>query len=715
MRTKQTYNERNEYMTHLHEKDYGKEMKQSFIDYAMKTITDRALPDVRDGLKPVHRRILYGMKAMGLTSDKAHKKSARIVGDVMGKYHPHGDSSVYESMVRLSQDFSVRLPLVDGHGNFGSIDGDEAAAMRYTEARLSKEANWLLDGLEKNMVDFRPNYDDSEKEPVVLPARFPHLLINGSEGIATGMVTNIPTHNPNEVADAWLYVLKHKNPTIKGIMKHLSAPDFPKGSVIANEEEMKSFYKTGTSRVITRGDYTIEDAPYGKKNVVFHKLPAKAVGSKGNLVNHLIEKVNNKTLNEVTDIRDESSKEGVRLVIELRKGVDVSAFLNKLWVKTNMQDSQRLHFLVLVDGQPQTINILDYFNYFTAFQKELIVRDHTFLLNKVQKRLHLVKGYLYAHEHMDAIIDTIRGSETIEDSRNCLMSGSTDGITFKLKKNEKEAIRFSFSKEQAEAILSMRLQKLVGMEKASLEKEKKELEKKETQYKEILKSEEKQVKLCIDEAKKFKDTFGVTATRMTTITTKSTKAVEVEVDKRDVVAIVDRFGLVKLVDKKETNDETILFQLDTNTLSKVAVFTNKGNMYQVKCKDIPEGKKSDRGVPIQLLAKMSPDETILFATTDDDIDKQSFIFVSQKGKGKLVEGKEFETNRTQLLASKIQNKDELVAVLPYSGKSELRIQTYKEKEYDVLVKDIPSYGRNAIGNYLLRLSKEDRITKVSFK
>ena len=700
--------------TNIIETDYTKEMKQSFIDYAMTTITDRALPDVRDGMKPVHRRILYGMSAMGLVQQKPHKKSARIVGDVMGKYHPHGDSSVYMAMVRLAQDFSLKLPLVDGHGNFGSIDGDEPAAMRYTEARLSKMAEWLLNDLDKNTVNFRPNYDDSEREPTVLPARFPNLIINGSEGIATGMSTSIPTHNPKEVADAWLYVLERKRPTLKGVMKHLSAPDFPMGGAIVNQEEMENFYKTGTARILTRGEYTVEDAPYGKKLIVFHSLPAKAVGSKTNLINHLIAKVNDKTLDEVTDIRDESSREGTRLVIEVRKGTKVEHFMNKLWVKTNLQDSNRAHFLVLVNGEPQTLNILEYFQHYVVFQKELIERHHQYLLNQTNTRLHLVEGLLMAHQHMDAVIEALRGSKTVEDSKKCLMAGETEGVTFRLKKNENIARKFSFSKEQTEAILAMRLQKLIGLEKEALEKEHAELLKKKAHHESVVQYEEKRTELAIEEAKTFKKAFeGVK--RLTSVTTQTTKAVKEIVNVREVYAVIDRFGLIKLVDRPIEGDDTVKIQLKTDTAGRIAVFTNTGNMYHIRCKDIPEAKKNDRGVPLQLLAKMKPEEVSIFATTDLDFKKSSYIFISEKGKGKLVEGKEFITNRLKYAGTKLMKDDKLVTVIRYDGSATITIETYKENNKEIPIKDIPIFGRNAQGNYLFRLGKDDKVVNATFK
>ena len=416
------------------EKEYVKEMKQSFIDYSMATITDRALPDVRDGFKPVHRRVLYGMKALGIASDKPHKKSARIVGDVMGKYHPHGDSSIYEAMVRLAQDFSMGVPLVDGHGNFGSVDGDPAAAMRYTEARLSQTSEFLMEDLEKGVVDFVPNYDESEIEPAVLPARFPNLLINGIEGIATGMKTSIPTHNPTEVMDAVLYCLKTANPTLEGILEHISAPDYPMGGVIINEEEVKKFYTTGYGNVLMRGRYHIEDGTYGKKMIVFTELPKKSIGSKTKLLNSLINLANDKVLEEASDIRDESSREGIRLVIEVRKGTDIDDFMNKLWLKSKLQDSEGVQFLVLVDGAPKTITLDEYFRIYVAFQHELMGKRHAYLIEKNSARLEIVEGLLKAHDEIDAVIEAIRGAKTLADAKACLTAGDTTKIEFRMKK-----------------------------------------------------------------------------------------------------------------------------------------------------------------------------------------------------------------------------------------------------------------------------------------
>lgn len=694
------------------EKDYNKEMKQSFIDYAMKTITDRALPDVRDGMKPVHRRIMYGMKELRLTNDKAHKKSARIVGDVMGKYHPHGDSSVYMAMVRLSQDFSVKLPLVDGHGNFGSIDGDSPAAMRYTEARMSKMAEWLLADMDKEVVEYRSNYDDTEREPVVLPARFPHLLINGSEGIATGMATNIPTHNPTEVANAWIYALKTKRPTIKGMMKHINAPDLPMGGQIVNEEEMQDFYRKGQARIMTRGVYHVEDAGYGKQSIVFTEMPKKSVGNKNGLVNHLIQKVNDKTLDEVTDIRDESSREGMRLVIEVRKGTEIESFVNKLWVKTNLQDSERIQFLVLVDGQPETLNILEYFKHYVSFQKELITNEHTYLLKRTNKRLHLLAGLIKAHDRMDTVIDVIRGSDTVEESKNCLMNGDTTGIDFRLKRYEGEASQFCFSEEQAEAIMSMRLQKLVGMEREKLVDEQATLNERKKEYEEILSSDERLTELCVQDAERFKKEFQ--SPRVTTVTTKDVKQVIAKVNVRDVVLSIDRFGLVKMMDEVDSADEGVRFQLETRTDRRLSVFTSQGNLYQVKCEDIPQTKKTDRGTPIQLLAKMSPDEAILYATVDDQLDGSAFLFITKHGNVKLVEGKEFATNRSKLKATNLQKRDEVACVLPYKGEAELAFVTYKERGLRVKAKELPVFGRNTKGNMLARLGDDDHITAASF-
>lgn len=689
----------------IREREYKKEMSQSYIDYAMTTITDRALPDVRDGLKPVHRRLLFGMRMLGITPDKPHKKSARIVGDVMGKYHPHGDSSLYDAMVRMAQDHSLYVPLVDGHGNFGSIDGDSAAAMRYTEARLSKAGDMMLNDLEKDVVEFRPNYDDTEREPAVLPARFPNLLINGVEGIATGMSTNIPTHNPTEVAEALLYVLKTKNPTIDGVMKHLSAPDFPYGGLIINEEEVKEFYRTGYGRVVMRAKHHTEPASYGKTKIVITEIPKKSMGSKTRLLNTIIELVNDRTLDEVVDVVDESNREGIRMVIEVRKGTDIDDFLNKLWLKTKLQDSERMQFLVLVDGQPKTISVLEYFQHYIAFQEELTYKRYTYLLNRTNARLEVVQGLITAHGMIDAVIDAIRGSKTTQDAENCLVHGNVTNISFSMVKNRKLAENFSFTQSQTEAILNMRLQRLIGLEMEKLDKEQKLLLKQQKEAHEILTKPARLMKELVKDAEEIKKLYPWE--RRSAVTTASTRKILQKKVVRNVTVVVDRFGYIKLTEDKVDEKDQVTFKKEATSNDKVVVFTNKGNIYQLKVKDIPSGKKKDRGTPLQVLAEMDDDEVMLHVTVDTAFEEAKFLFLTKMGNSKVVNGTEFKTIRKKLQGTRLQDEDVLVAVLPVTEKQEVVVLTHRGRGVRTKVNGIVQAKRNTIGNKIARLPKED--------
>ncbi len=693
------------------EKEYVKEMKQSFIDYSMATITDRALPDVRDGFKPVHRRVLYGMKALGIASDKPHKKSARIVGDVMGKYHPHGDSSIYEAMVRLAQDFSMGVPLVDGHGNFGSVDGDPAAAMRYTEARLSQTSEFLMEDLEKGVVDFVPNYDESEIEPAVLPARFPNLLINGIEGIATGMKTSIPTHNPTEVMDAVLYCLKTANPTLEGILEHISAPDYPMGGVIINEEEVKKFYTTGYGNVLMRGRYHIEDGTYGKKMIVFTELPKKSIGSKTKLLNSLINLANDKVLEEASDIRDESSREGIRLVIEVRKGTDIDDFMNKLWLKSKLQDSEGVQFLVLVDGAPKTITLDEYFRIYVAFQHELMGKRHAYLIEKNSARLEIVEGLLKAHDEIDAVIEAIRGAKTLADAKACLTAGDTTKIEFRMKKNESIAKKFDFTDAQAQSILEMRLQKLIGLEQNKLMKEKTALEKEIANSQEILANPKRMQKELIKDAENVKKLFG--RERKTEVTTASTRKILRKKIVTPVTVMVDRFGYVKYAnDHDAATEATTVFHANTNTDDKVAVFTNKGNLYQLKMKDVPVANKKERGKPIQVLVGMDADELPVFTTLSSILVEQKahWVFVTKEGSAKVVSGKEFETARAKLAGTVLKENDELFQIVPYNAKDEYLFLTSHERAMRLPMKSyLKVLKKNSAGYQLARLDKDEII------
>ena len=448
--------------------DFSEEMKNSYRDYAMSVIVDRALPDVRDGLKPVQRRILYAMKELGLSPDKPHRKSARIVGDTMGKYHPHGDSSIYDALVHMTENYSLNAPLVDGHGNFGSIDGDGAAAMRYTEARLSPAAMTMLENLEKGLVPFAPNFDDSEKEPRVLPAMMPNLLINGTTGIAVGMATNIPPHNPGEVIDAVIAYMDRPGISVDKLMDYVPAPDFPTGGIIVNASEMREIYERGEGRIRLRARTEVEKGDNGRKNIVITEIPYTISGNKAKLVENLASLSREKVFDEIYDVRDESSKEGVRIVIEVKKDRDIENLLNGLYKKTQMEDTYSVNLLAIKpssdesgSGQPKVFNLKSMIEEFVLFQEDLYTREHQFLLEKAKKRLEIVEGLMKATDVIDLIIEILRGSSSVKQAKGCLIEGITDGIKFKSPESERQAKKLLFTENQADAILAMPLSKLM--------------------------------------------------------------------------------------------------------------------------------------------------------------------------------------------------------------------------------------------------------------
>jgi len=534
---------------------YEDEMKTSFRDYATSVIVSRALPDVRDGFKPVQRRILYAMNDLGILPKTPYKKSARIVGEVIGKYHPHGDTAVYDTMVRLSQDFRMKCPLVDGHGNFGSIDGDGAAAMRYTEARLSSISNSILSDLEKNVVDYRDNYDGSEKEPVLLPTKFPQLLVNGYMGIAVGMRGNVPPHNVEEVINAFIAYTKKKNAKTKDLLKFISAPDYPTGGILINPKELKKFYETGEGRAVIRSKIELEDAPYGKTNIVVTEIPYTLSGNKTKLVNDLTLMVLNKELNELTDVRDESSKDGIRIVLEVKKGVNIDRLLEKLYSKTRLQDSESYQFLALVDGKPMTVSLSEYFYHYLEFQKEINVRKYRHMLKKSLSQKERLDGLIKAVDEIDVIVDIVRNSTTLKQMEACLTSGKTDGINFRLKKHEKEARKMRYTKKQAQSILDLKLHRLGALEVDKLKSDHKRLLKEIESYEEVLNNPKEMIRLIQKEHQAFKKNFSTP--RLTKVEEKKVKKYVEKKKVKDVCVTVDRYGYIKVIDqptKKELKE-----------------------------------------------------------------------------------------------------------------------------------------------------------------
>lgn len=645
--------------------DYNEEMESSFIDYAMNVILQRALPDVRDGLKPVHRRILYAMEQLGLDPSKTFRKSARIVGDVLGKYHPHGDSSVYEAMVRMSQDFNMLYPLVQGHGNFGSIDGDGAAAMRYTEAKLGYPTNEILDDLEKNVVDFQDNFDATEKEPIVLPSRFPNLLVNGSSGIAVGMTTSFPSHNLNESVKAIIECIDNPDVTIQKLMKHIKGPDFPTGGIITNQKDLLSIYESGNGKVKVRAKIEVEDAGKGKTNLVITEIPVTFAGSKGNLISKLTTLATNKKLEELTAIRDESSKDGIRIVLEVKKGVDIDKLLNKLYKRTPLQDTLGVNLLALVDGSPVVLNLKEVIMHYIEFQKEITTKKYKYLLDKANFRQEVLSGLIKAHNEIDLIIEVIRNSKDGKMVRKCLMFGDTEGINFKTKKTEGEASKLNYTEAQTEAILGIRLERLIGLELEKLNEEYDSKMKEINLYQDILSNESELLNVIKTYLKGMAKSYG--QKRKTVIDELEITEYVEEIEEEDIYVLIDRFGYIKTIDVvnfQRSNEETISeFKeviLAKNT-GKLTIFTREGNLHNIKLMDVPKGKVKDKGVPIETLVKIDNEEILLLDTFEKFKDKK-IAFVTKKGLIKIVNGSEFDTNRSTIIATKLEEDDEILTI-----------------------------------------------------
>ena len=645
--------------------DFSDEMKNSYRDYAVSVIISRALPDVRDGLKPVQRRILYAMTELGLAPDKPHRKSARIVGDTMGKYHPHGDSSIYDALVHMTEDYSLNLPLVDGHGNFGSIDGDSAAAMRYTEARLSAGALTLLENLDKGLVPFGPNFDESEKEPLVLPATLPNLLINGTTGIAVGMATNIPPHNVSEVIDGTVALIKNPDITTKGLMKYIKGPDFPTGAMITNADSIEQIYNTGEGKLTIRAKTEIENSDNGRKNIVITEIPYTVAGNKTKLLESLVALTKDKVFDEIYDVRDESSKEGIRLVIEVKKDRNIENLLNGLYKKTAMEDTYGVNMLAVKDKQPITFTLKHMLQEFVLFQEELYTKEYEHLLAKAKDRLEIVNGLIKATDVIDLIIEILRGSQSVKQAKSCLIDGITEGITFRSKKSEKDAATLSFTERQADAILAMPLSRLIGLELLKLHQEKDVLDDNIAQYLVILNNKEELDKTIIARLKRYKKQFGVP--RKTELANVSQVKYVEEIKEEDIYVLIDRFGYIKSVDatsysrlSAETLNDYAHIVCMRNT-DRLCVFSSAGNMYQIKAMNIPKGRSRDKGVLIQSLCKIGHEDALLYVDAETLFNSQ-LLFTTAYGFVKLVSGIEFDTNRLAIASTKLDENDYLAGV-----------------------------------------------------
>ena len=699
--------------------EYAELMQKAYIDYAMSVIVARALPDVRDGLKPVQRRTLYDMFELGTTYDRPYRKSARIVGDTMGKYHPHGDTSIYDALVVLAQDFKKGQVLVDGHGNFGSIEGDGAAAMRYTEARLAKITQLVyLADLDKNTVDFLPNFDETEKEPEVLPVRIPNLLVNGSDGIAVGMATSIPPHNLGEVVQAAKAYIKSGSLTTKQLMKHIKGPDFPTGGIIVNEADLREIYETGTGKIRVRGKVEVEKGKGGKQYLVITEIPYTMIGAGiGRFLNDVAALVENRQAPEITDISNQSSKEGIRIVLEIRKGADIERLKNLLYKKTRLEDTFGVNILAVADGRPETLPLAKIFEHYLDFQIDITTRKHQTLLAKEKDRQEVQEGLIRAVDVIDLIIEILRGSKDQQQVKACLTDGVTTGIKFKHKKSKEEAAKLSFTPRQAQAILDMRLAKLIGLELEALYKENEETKKKIARYEKILNNYDAMTEVILEDLDAIQKEYAVP--RRTVLSNEEEVVLEEPAEEEtEMVFLMDRFGYAKTMDPaayergKETADAENVYIFRCMSTDKVCIFTDAGNMHTVKVKDIPFRKLRDKGTPIDNLCNYSSDvEHFVFAAPMAEVKRQRLVFVSAAGMIKQVEGSEFDVAKRTTAATKLSGDDDrLVFVGPADAAEFVVIRSRDGYFIRFLLTEVPEKKKGAIGVRGIKLSPKDVAT-----
>ncbi len=702
--------------------EYSEVMQKSFIDYAMSVIVARALPDVRDGLKPVQRRTLYDMHELGIRYDRPYRKCARIVGDTMGKYHPHGDSSIYDALVVMAQDFKKGLPLVDGHGNFGNIEGDGAAAMRYTEARLmqvTQEA--FLADLDKDVVDFIPNFDETEKEPSVLPARIPNLLVNGSEGIAVGMATSIPPHNLGEVIDAVKAYMNNENITTRELMRYIQGPDFPTGGIVTNKDELLSIYETGTGKIKVRGRVEVEKGRGGKTNVVISQIPYTMIGANiGKFLSDVAALAESKKTMDVSDISNQSSKEGVRIVIELKKDADADNFINMLYKKTRLEDTFGVNMLAISDGRPETLGLKAILKAHVDFQFQLATRKYENLLAKEKARREIQEGLIKACNVIDLIIEILRGSKDRAMAKACLVEGKTAGIRFRSKESAAMAAQLCFTENQANAILEMRLYKLIGLELEALIKEHEETVAAIYRYEDILERRDSMAQVIINELDEFKRRFSVPRK---TLIDNCQEAVfeEKKVEEMDVMFLMDRFGYARCVDlptyerNREAAEAESRFLFQCRNTGRICLFTNTGQLYTVKVSDLPFGKFRDKGVPIDNVSGFdSSREELLLVTSQSDLNLCRVVFATRMAMVKIVDGGEFDVSKRCVAATKLQEGDELLSVAVLREQKHMILQTREGYFLRFLLEEIPEKKKAAIGVRGLRLAPGDLLEAVYY-
>lgn len=700
--------------------DFAEEMKNSYRDYAMSVIVDRALPDVRDGLKPVQRRILYAMKELGLSPDKPHRKSARIVGDTMGKYHPHGDSSIYDALVHMTEEYSLNAPLVDGHGNFGSIDGDGAAAMRYTEARLQKvtQEAYMAD-LDKNVVDFMPNFDETEKEPVVLPVKVPNLLVNGAEGIAVGMATSIPPHNFGEVIDGVIAYMKNPDITTAEMMQYIPGPDFPTGGIIANKDDLPAIYESGIGKIKIRGKIEIEKGKGGKDRMVITEIPYTMIGANiGKFLNDIYGLVESKATSDITDITNQSSKEGIRIVLELKKGADIEALENLLYKKTKLEDTFGVNMLAVADGRPETMGVVPIIRHHVKFQYEIATRKYQTLLAKEQDKKEIQEGLIRACNVIDLIIEILRGSRNIKDAKACLTDGNTDHITFKNPSSKIMAQQLNFTDRQAQAILEMRLYKLIGLEIEALMKEHDETLENIAKYEDILEHRSSMAKVIIKELTAFKKAYG--KERKTVIDNlKEAVVAAKKIEEQDVVFLMDRFGYAKIVDtsvyerNKEAANAEYRHIFTCKNTDKICIFTDKGQMHLLKVLDLPYGKFRDKGTPIDNLCNYdSKEENVVYLAGLEHVSSHRMLFGTKYAMIKVVDGMEFVVAKKTTAATKLGEEDEVLTVCPLEENDTLVMATKKDMFLRIDCAQIPQKKKGAVGVRGMKLAAGDELKSI---
>lgn len=702
--------------------EYSEVMQKSFIDYAMSVIIARALPDARDGLKPVQRRVLYDMHELGIKYDKPYRKSARIVGDTMGKYHPHGDSSIYDALVVMTQDFKKGLPLIDGHGNFGNIEGDGAAAMRYTEARLEKitQDSFLAD-LDKDVVDFIPNFDETEKEPSVLPAKFPNLLVNGSEGIAVGMATSIPPHNLGEVIDAVKAYMLDESITVEGLMKYIKGPDFPTGGIVINKDELLEIYETGVGKIKVRGKVDIEKGKGGKTNVVISEIPYPMIGLNiSKFLTDVAALSETKKTQDIVDISNQSSKEGIRIVIELRRDADVDNFVNMLYKKTRLEDTFGVNMLAIADGRPEIMSLKQIIQHNVDFQFQVATRKYTTLLEKEREKKEIQEGLIKACNVIDLVIEILRGSKDRNMAKACLVEGKVDGIKFRSKESKIMAAQLRFTEKQANAILEMRLYKLIGLELEALINEHEETMANIYRYEDILDRRDSMAQVIINELEQIRQEFAVPRK---TVVENAAEAVYIEkkVEEMEVVFLMDRFGYARTIDmttyerNKEAADAENKFVFVCKNTGKVCLFTNTGQLHTMKVTDIPFGKFRDKGIPVDNISNFDGEkEIVVAAESQTSLNLYRMIFVTRQAMMKVVDGGEFDVAKRTVAATKLAENDEVVSVTVMKEQKQVVLQSADGYFLKFSIDEIPDKKKNAIGVRGMKLGTKDYVENVYY-